>query len=619
MRKKIVYLFSFFLAVFAIKAQPGFKFAHVSDTHIGTNTGLDDLRRTVQDINTQPEIKFVIITGDITDFGSDTELQHAKQMLDSLQKPWYIVPGNHDAGWSESGTNSFTRVFGSETFAFSYGGYCFLGTACGPSLRMGPGQIPHEQIMWLDSALHSLPDSGMPVIFVNHYPMDSAMTNWYQVMDLLKQHNTQAILCGHWHSNRLLNCEGIPEIVGRSNLRANKEEGGYNIVTIEDGKISYRERHPGKTLEKVWAVAILQKHDFTKDTTNYMRPSYAINNSYPFVRVNWKYQDESDIRCGISLAKDLLITANTKGEIYALRQSDGKSVWHFQTRGKIFATPAVEGDVVVVASTDSALYCLNARSGELCWRSLLSSSIVASPLIHDGIIYIGSSNGHFKAIRLKDGKMLWDFGGVHGFVESRPVFYNNHLFFASWGNELYALNSESGKLDWKWSNGMPNRMFSAAGCEPVIVKNRLFVATPDRFMTVLDALNGKEIWRKHWDSAWARQSIGISEDSSLVYIKTMQGKLEGIPVSTSVPEISWHSELNLGYELDPAIIREKKGVVYVPSDNGIVSAISRATGKLLWQYKIAHSPINTILATENGRIYVSSADGRIYCLVANSK
>src|SRR5579872_5802711 len=75
-------------------AQRYFEFAHISDTHIGgAPTAADDLRNTVKDINVNPELKFVIITGDITEFGADTELQEAKAILDSLNKPWYIIPG----------------------------------------------------------------------------------------------------------------------------------------------------------------------------------------------------------------------------------------------------------------------------------------------------------------------------------------------------------------------------------------------------------------------------------------------------------------------------------------------------------------------------------------------
>ena len=68
-------LFIFFpLLIFftSLNAQ-SFKFAHISDTHIGNATAEEDLRRTIHDINADTSIQFVILTGDITEFGSDEE------------------------------------------------------------------------------------------------------------------------------------------------------------------------------------------------------------------------------------------------------------------------------------------------------------------------------------------------------------------------------------------------------------------------------------------------------------------------------------------------------------------------------------------------------------------
>jgi hypothetical protein len=109
---------------------------------------------------------------------------------------------------------------------------------------MSPGQVSRENILWLDSSLNNLKDKNTPVIFVNHYPIDSQLNNWFEVIDILKKRNTQLIICGHGHSNHLLNFEGIPGIMGRSNLRARNPVGGYNIVTIKDGVVTYEERNP---------------------------------------------------------------------------------------------------------------------------------------------------------------------------------------------------------------------------------------------------------------------------------------------------------------------------------------------------------------------------------------
>src|SRR5688572_12646443 len=125
-----------FLFVFINVSAQSFTFAFLSDTHIGSNMAEEDLRRTVRNINADSSIAFVVITGDITEFGSDDEIKLAKQILDSLNKPWYIIPGNHDSNWSESGSNSFKKIFGAETFSFIHNGYLFLGTSSGPNMRM---------------------------------------------------------------------------------------------------------------------------------------------------------------------------------------------------------------------------------------------------------------------------------------------------------------------------------------------------------------------------------------------------------------------------------------------------------------------------------------------------
>ena len=594
-------------------AQSSFKFAHVSDTHIGSHNSEEDLSRTVHNINADSSLKFVIISGDITDFGTDSAFQLAKNILDSLNKPWHIIPGNHDANWSESGTNSFKKIFGSETFKFEYGGYLFLGTVCGPNMRMSPGQVSRENIVWLDSTLKNLKDKNIPIIFVNHYPLDSSLNNWFDIMDLLKTRNTQLILCGHGHANHQFNFEGIPGIMGRSNLRAKKEVGGYNVVTVKDGTVTYEERNPVNNEQKEWAQVKLYQHDFAADTAHYFRPSYAVNKTFKNVKTVWQYNDNSDIGSGVAVNKNLVIASNSNGEVYALNLKNGKKVWFFSTKGKIYSTPAVENGLVVVASTDDNIYCLNAKNGRLVWKLETKKPIVANPLIKNGVAFIGAADGHFRALDLKSGKLKWDYFGVKGFVVTKPLFYNDKIYFGSWGTEFYALNAETGALVWKWDNGSSNRMYSPAACYPVATDGKIFIVAPDRFMTVLDAQNGNVIWRKKDHDERVRESMGLSSDSSLVYAKTMEGKLIG--VSTSLPDmqIPWHSDVGLNYEIAPTAIVEYKNIIYVPSNSGVVVAVNR-DGSILWKHKISNCLITCIVPVSKNKVIATTMDGKVTCL-----
>lgn len=613
MIKKLILLFFCMNVFLASYSQSEFKFAHVSDTHIGTNNADEDLKRSVQNINKDSTIKFVILSGDITDFGSDDEFNLAKSILDSLNKPWYIIPGNHDANWSESGTNSFKKIFGAETFKFEYGGYLFIGTVCGPNMRMSPGQVSRENVVWLDSTLTNLKDKNIPIIYVNHYPLDTSLNNWYEIIDLLKTRNTQLVLHGHGHNNKVFNYEGIPAIMGRSNLRANKSEGGYNVVSIKNGIVTYKERNPLSNREIQWAQVKIFKQDFNNDTAHYFRPSYAINQTYQNVKTVWQYNDKSDIGSGVVLSKKMAIASNSNGLIYALNLKNGKKIWTYSTQGKVYSTPAVEGNLVVVASTDNNIYCLNSSNGKLIWKFESQKPIVANPVIKNGTVFIGSSDGSFRALHLKNGKLKWSFNDVKGFVVTKPLFYKDKIYFGSWGTEFYALDAQTGSLVWKWNNGSINRMFSPAACYPVATNGKIFIVAPDRYMTVLDAEKGNVIWRKSDPQNRVRESMGLSGDSSLVYAKTMEGELIGISTSLPDMQIVWKANTGLNYEIAPTAVVEYEQIIYVPSNSGLVVAVKR-DGTVLWKHKISNSLITNINPVSKNKIIVTTMDGKVTCL-----
>ncbi len=589
-----------------------FKFGFLSDTHIGNATSAEDLRRTVKDLNTQRDLKFIVITGDITEFGAYQELKLAKQILDSLNIKWYIIPGNHDSNWSESGSNDFRKIFGSETFAFNYGGYLFAGTSSGPNMRMGPGQVPRENVVWLDSVLKAT-KPATPVVYLNHYPQDSSQNNWYTVMDMLKKKNTQLILCGHGHNNHKYNFEGIPAIMGRSNLRAKDSVGGYNIVTFDNGKVTVEERNPVTQKMRKWAEVKLFDHHFANDTTRYYRPSYAMNDKYGSPTAVWTYQDDSDIGAGMAMSGNKLVLVDTKGLIYALNKETGKRVWVYATSGKIYSTPAVIGDRVVVGSSDHYIYCLNVNTGKLLWKLQAIAPVLGSPVISNNIAYVGASDGHFRAIDITTGKSVWDFDQVKGFVVDKPLLYKGMVYFGDWANGLYALDMTSGKLVWRWSNGSGNRMFSAAACYPVAANGRIFIVAPDRYMTALDAATGNVLWRKQDPKIRVRESMGLSADSALVYVKTMDGQVLGMSAKADSMQVSWKANIQLPYELDPSVIIQDYGKVYIPTHSGIIHAINAQTGKTVWDYKISNSLVNPV-QPDGATVYVSTMDGKVCCL-----
>lgn len=607
MRK--IFFIALFFSCLAACGQTPFTFAQVSDTHLGSATGADDLRATVKDLNGQKGIDFVLFTGDITEFGSDEELALAKRILDSLTLPWHVIPGNHDSNWSESGANSFRRVFGGETFFFRHKGFMFMGTVSGPNMRMSPGQIPRENLVWMDSVFAANPDTRTPLIFINHYPLDNSLNNWYEALDRIKTRNIQFAMCGHGHQNKLYDWEGITGVMGRSNLRAKDPVGGYNLITLTATQAVYRVRKPGVSTEDPWLEVPLKS--YTAAAGNYPRPDFSVNAENGKKRkVVWEFEDDSDLGAGFARHKKTVITANTQGWIYALNYRTGKKRWEARTGGKIYSTPAVWKNTVVVGSSDHFIYGFSARNGALKWKTGTGKAVLGSPVVADGVAFIGGSDGIFRAIEVETGAVKWTFDRVQGYVSSRPLLYKNQVIFGSWNNGFYALDQSTGGLIWEWKNGYTNRMFSAGACYPVAVNDRVFVVAPDRFMTALDARTGQVIWREKRDSIRVRESMGLSADGRYVYVKTMDGNLYGISTSSAAMDPAWKSALQLPYELTPSAIESRGQLVFVPSHSGLISAVDARSGQVAWQYKLSNGMVNPILLTKKGLV-ASAMDGKV--------
>ena len=600
-----------FCCVRVVSAQQPFRFALVTDTHVGSSTGAADLRRTVADLNQQQDVDFVILSGDVTEFGSDRELHIAKQILDSLRKPIYIIPGNHDSNWSESGANSFRQVFGGETFFFEHKGYQFMGTTSGPNMRMSPGQIPRENLVWMDSVFKANPDTGSPLIFINHYPLDASLNNWFEAIDRIKTRNIQMALCGHGHQNRLYDWEGIPGVMNRSNLRAKESVGGYNIITISHDSALFQVRRPLEYTEEIW-LRIGMGINESFNAQHIDRPNYGINDRY-VDNVLWEYQDHGDIGAGMDTDGKLIFAVNTVGEIYALSMRDGRKVWSYKTEGKIYSTPVYARGVVVTGSSDHTIYGLDAKNGNLLWRVKTEKAVLGSPVVDRDKVYIGGSDGIFRCLSLKNGTSVWNFNQVKGFVSTRPTLAEDKIIFGSWGNGFYALDKKTGELIWEWNSGNGNRMLSAAACYPVVTHGRVFIVAPDRYMTALNLSTGKVIWRKRQEGIRVRESIGLSPDCKYIYAKTMDGELVGVSTRKDSMSVDWVSALKLPYEISPTAISSSPGVIFVPSHNGLLSAVDPKTGAIKWQYRVSTGMINPPLILKH-MVVVSTMDGKTVAL-----
>lgn len=629
--KKLVVLLAVVCMAAGAYAQD-FSFAYLSDVHISVGSGsVEDARKCVADINNQKGLSFAILAGDITEFGSDEEIKLAKEIFDEFTIPYYIVAGNHDAKWSESGCNTFLEVFGYEMFDFEKDGIRFVGCNSGPNMRMAPALVPRETIVWLDSLSKAI-DPAQPLVFINHYPMDTSVLNYTQVLDILKKMNTQLIMNGHWHNDRAMVYEGIPGMIGRSTQKAGRRGPGYNIVKVKGSTITFQERVAEPQITSTpWFTLRMSEGKPFKENIKYPRPDFSMNEKWPEVKQVWRRTDNTDIGAAAVQSGKYVVYANTSGIIYALDAATGNEIWKYRTGGKVFSTPAIYGSgdaaSVIIGSCDTYIYSLRIKDGKVNWKYKCGKSVLGSPAVFGGKVYIGASDHTFRALNAKNGKLVWENKDVKGFIEAKPYVDKEQVVIGDWANTLYSFNPANGKLQWEWKV-KGSRMLSPAAVWPIKANGNIIFATPERVTYGLDAKTGKQLWRIRG----GRESVGLSPDGQHYYVKVMKDSVyayttQMVAVASQMqkmtmgPQKKWGSDAQFGYEIAPTPItsvpyggKEDKGLVFVPTDKGNIIALNHTDGSIAWKHKVSFALINYIQPLENNRLLVSTMDGIVTVL-----
>jgi outer membrane protein assembly factor BamB len=322
---------------------------------------------------------------------------------------------------------------------------------------------------------------------------------------------------------------------------------------------------------------------------------------------------------------DLVIFGDQQGMITALDLRNGKQKWSYKTGGSVFSSPSVQQNKIVFGSADGYVYCLNDRGKEQ-WKLKTGAAVLGSPLLnsekiisgHKGgeseetTVYIGGSDHIFRAIDLQTGNEKWDFAGLNGPVVSTPAIYGNDIIFGAWDTYLYSLNKNTGKLNWKWSNGSSVRNYSPAACTPLIKDDVVYIAAPDRYLTAIDAVTGKTLWRTN--ESTVRESIGISQDGRFIYGKTMNDTLAVYETGREIRPAAWKLNAGYGYEHSPSALIEKDGTIFFGTRNGVVYAVDADGKKVSWTYKIDNSMVNTLRVIDKKNIIASTMDGKVILL-----
>lgn len=595
-------------------AQRGtFRFAQLTDIHLSRTDAqpTEYLLKSIAQINATDSIDFVLVTGDLTEEGDRTTLNKVKECLNLLKVPVYVVMGNHETKWSDSGCTAFSSIFGGEHFEFIHQGILFLGFNSGPLMRMAFGHVSPQDITWMKQEIEHF-GTDKPVILVTHYPLlDGDVDNWYDVTDAVRPYNVRLFIGGHYHQLKDFSYDGIPGILMRSNLADDTGKPGYGIYDVTADSIIVYTQRIGEKRQRFTAFSMSKEYfDHHGHADHY--PNFDVNKQYPEVKEVWKTNTGTAIFSSPITDGKHVFVGDDAGRLLAYNKKSGKLLWTFPSKARIVGTPAATNGIVVFGSADRNIYALDANTGSLRWNIATSGPVLGAAAIDNGTAYIGASDSTMRAIDVKSGQIKWTYRGVRGYIETKPLVTSDRIIFGAWDNTLYCLDKNDGKEMWRWTGGLTRMHFSPAAVWPVAANGKVFIVDPQRAMTAIDINNGKTIWRTFQSKV--RESIGISHDGKDIFAKTMEDSVVCYSALDDNPTELWASNLGFGYEHAPSMPLECGGMVFGGTATGLIYAVNAKNGNVIWKHKIDNSLINTVLPLSAQEVLVTSSGGNIVLL-----
>ena len=590
------------------------RFAFLTDLHVSPGAeSADQLLAIVQEVNAG-DFHFVVVAGDISNQGSYEELRNVKDILDQLNVPYHILPGNHETNWSESAGKDFIRLWGDDKFIFRKGKLLLAGINTGPFMRMGDGHIKQEDIAWLENELVKHMTADTQLLFFAHYPLAEGLDQWHVITDILNNYENTIVFCGHGHRQLLLNFDGIPGIMGRSMVYRGENIPGYNIIKLRNDSLLVYDKITDQELTAPGIeLSIAQTVEAIAHLTVSERPDYGVNQTYSDIRPDFFWKENASVFTGPLVVGDsLVIFGNSLGQLKAMKTNDKGILWEVSLEGPLFATPVLCDDKVMLGDLSGSIYAFDLVSGGIRWEVQTEGPVVSAGLVQDGYYHGGSGSSSFYKINVSNGEVSWVFDGVEGLMQAQAAIYDDYLVFTAWDTHVYCLNKINGELLWQWNNGRPVALLSPGNVVPVISNGKVFIVAPDRYMTALDLATGQEVWRTNKHQV--RESMGASAGRQSVFAKLMNDSIIAVSTKSKEFQTLWTLDAGFGYDHNPCPIVVHDNLLFAATKNGLVMAIDIQKQELAWKHKVSNSAINFMHAANN-RLWLTSADGKVVSLV----
>ncbi len=278
-----------------------------------------------------------------------------------------------------------------------------------------------------------------------------------------------------------------------------------------------------------------------------------------------------------------------------------------------FSAPVIEGEKLIFGSERFGLIALNKTNGRQLWRRKLDGSVQAIPLVNDSTVFAGTETGSLYALSLAGGQEKWHVT-LSGPVQGAFVLAYQRLYVGTADEALHCIDPSTGKEIWTYRRPGFGGTSVKGGGNAASINGKIWMGFSDGTLVALNPDTGGVEQEKQY-----RDNLKFTDIDAKVI-----GWREGMLVATYDGHLRYlrHDgstiwEFGSGSARAPML--GDGDVLYFPSSDGAVYAISGNTGKEIWNYPLRRGvPTGIAMLTKNGRkvLLVAGSEEKVYALDA---
>jgi outer membrane protein assembly factor BamB len=327
-----------------------------------------------------------------------------------------------------------------------------------------------------------------------------------------------------------------------------------------------------------------------------------------FHGVQWTFKAAGPIVTSPVVADGVVYIGSFSGHLYAIDQQTGREKWNFKSRMPIASSPAVVKGIVYFVSSTGSLAALDAGTGQPKWvfaaeyekkfeaKALHGYLPVAqtipdawdvftsSPAVANGKVFFGSGDGNVYALDAQSGVLQWKFA-TRDVVHASPAVAGNAVYVGSWDGNLYAIDADTGQQKWVFNGGQDPAIHNQVGFQssPAVVDGVVYVGCRDAHVYAIDAATGRKKWDYPTSKSWVNGTPAVRD--GIVYVGTSDSsRLMALDAKTGRLRFNFDAK---AYVFSSVALAGP--LAYVGSHNGRLYAVDAKTGALAWEFQTAAS------------------------------